>query len=458
MSLTWWIIIGFGIAMTVIAFIFRKTQRKHALASILTILGVLGTFLGITIGLLGFDPQDIEASIPILLGGLKIAFITSIMGILLSLILKVRNLYHYEAQKEDQPPLGATIDNIVEWLCKIYTVQSEEGTETSESLHEIERALTGDGESTVVTQLQKLRTSFLDKQDDMLRAFNEFASKMAGDSSRALIKALEEVMKDFNAKINEQFGDNFKQLNEAVGKILVWQEQYRQQMDELAHQFQTAAESIEQSRSSLSAIAEQSSVIQQSAEHLEPVLAGIQEQQQLLAEHLDAFSSLSQNAREAFPIIEGRLNQLTTTFSDLVERAVKKSYDTIEYQNGAMAEQVNRLEAMARTTNDGLQTTIAELRQQIETLFRESANRIESQLVRLDTALEEELTKALKALDGALEQELSQSLKSLGRQLGSLSRRFVEDYTPLTDKLREVVEIANSLPRIRQREIEDQRL
>ncbi|MXZ09071.1 MAG: hypothetical protein F4Y79_06450 [Gemmatimonadetes bacterium] len=81
---------------------------------------------------------------------------------------------------------------------------------------------------------RQLRTTFSDKQDDLLHAFKEFATQMADNNTKALIEALESVMRDFNAKINEQFGDNFKQLNEAVGRINDWQEQYRQQMDELA--------------------------------------------------------------------------------------------------------------------------------------------------------------------------------------------------------------------------------
>ena len=60
---------------------------------------------------------------------------------------------------------------------------------------------------------------------------------MAENNSNALIEALEEVMRGFNSKINEQFGDNFKQLNEAVGQILVWQEQYQSQMTQLAEEF-----------------------------------------------------------------------------------------------------------------------------------------------------------------------------------------------------------------------------
>lgn len=50
---------------------------------IFTTIGILGTFLGIAVGLFFFDVQDIENSIPILLSGLKTAFIASIFGIIL---------------------------------------------------------------------------------------------------------------------------------------------------------------------------------------------------------------------------------------------------------------------------------------------------------------------------------------------------------------------------------------
>lgn len=50
-------------------------------------LGVLGTFAGITIGLLYFDTEDLDASIPILLSGLKTAFFTSLAGMIGSLFL-----------------------------------------------------------------------------------------------------------------------------------------------------------------------------------------------------------------------------------------------------------------------------------------------------------------------------------------------------------------------------------
>ena len=52
----------------------------------LSTMGVLGTFIGIYIGLQEFDPRNIQASIPVLLDGLKTAFLTSLWGMGLSLL------------------------------------------------------------------------------------------------------------------------------------------------------------------------------------------------------------------------------------------------------------------------------------------------------------------------------------------------------------------------------------
>ena len=45
---------------------------------------------------------------------------------------------------------------------------------------------------------------------------------------------MEGAVREFNDKLSEQFGENFKHLNEAVGRLLEWQEHYRTQLaDEL---------------------------------------------------------------------------------------------------------------------------------------------------------------------------------------------------------------------------------
>lgn len=66
-----------------------KDKRKwmEQLPSVVSTLGVLGTFLGITRGLVSFDTAHLDESIPVLLSGLKTAFFTSLLGMSGSLVL-----------------------------------------------------------------------------------------------------------------------------------------------------------------------------------------------------------------------------------------------------------------------------------------------------------------------------------------------------------------------------------
>ena len=122
---------------------FSKTSTRNYKNEIVS-LGVLGTFIGIAIGLYHFDVADIKSSMPLLLDGLKTAFITSGVGIFFSIILSIY--------------------------------------------------------------------------------------KPAKSSKSETLDALEMVVKDFNKNLTTQFGDNFKQLNESVKAMIIWQNNYKTQI------------------------------------------------------------------------------------------------------------------------------------------------------------------------------------------------------------------------------------
>ena len=42
-------------------------------------------------------------------------------------------------------------------------------------------------------------------------------------------------------------------------------------------------------------------------------------------------------------------------------------------------------------------------------------------------------------------EELTKALESFGRQLAALSEKFVNDYTPLTERLRDILTIAEKI-------------
>ena len=502
----YFIITFFAIMILVAIGWFWKIRRRQvsAVASIVTVIGVLGTFLGIAIGLYQFDTGNIEASVPKLLNALKFAFVTSILGIAGSILLKWSALNERKRQAAlEETYTGATVDDLVGLLRNILSVEQEEGKETRETLRAIEKSLTGEGDSTVLTQLQKLRTAFSDKQDDLTHSFNgfttqmaenntqvlikaeetretllsieealtgegdstvltqlqklrttlsdkqddltrsfkEFATQMAENNTVALIRALEEVMRDFNAKINEQFGDNFKQLNEAVGRINEWQEQYRQQMNVLAAEFQVAADSIEKSRESLEVIAERSGAIVSNSETLDPILQALQHQIQQLDDHLTAFSALADNARNAFPIIEDRLNQLTDDFSTVVRETINDSHASMQNQRENLTNQSQQLETMVENTSrhmqqqteDIFQNTTTQIEQVIDSTFQGLKNSVEDQSEKLQSIVTETnqgLENTLRTQSGQLQtmvENTSGQLQRLSDDFSTVVKETIDD-------------------------------
>ncbi|WP_416862180.1 MotA/TolQ/ExbB proton channel family protein, partial [Helicobacter ganmani] len=64
-------------------------QKHRDFKSIIMSAGVLGTFVGIFVGLQDFDVSNVENSVPSLLAGLKTAFYTSILGMALAILLSI---------------------------------------------------------------------------------------------------------------------------------------------------------------------------------------------------------------------------------------------------------------------------------------------------------------------------------------------------------------------------------
>ena len=63
------------------------SEEHYDYKSFLTSIGMLGTFFGITIAMYGFDPENMDESVIELLGGMKLAFVTSALGLFFSLVL-----------------------------------------------------------------------------------------------------------------------------------------------------------------------------------------------------------------------------------------------------------------------------------------------------------------------------------------------------------------------------------
>lgn len=398
-------------AMFVFFLIAHSRQQSAGFSSItrsagstLVSVGVLGTFVGIFIGLQHFDPHEIDKSIPPLLNGLKVAFVTSILGMSLAVLFRF-----YQAAVPVATDAGATPEDIARVLGEIRDDARNSAAQQSQSMAALQSAIAGEGETTLVTQLQKIRTTFGDQLEELrleskessnrlISEFQGFAKTMAENNSKALIEALNDVIRDFNQKLTEQFGENFKELNAAVGLLVQWQDNYKAQVEQMSEEFARSLQGIEQASAALSEIASSTSTIPPVVEGLGSIVETMATQIPVLAAHLEGLADLRDKAVEAFPVIQKNLDDLTTEFS----KAVTDSTDEVK-------------------------RTSTQLRQTFETATSDTCNALGQQIQILENQMQQQLV-------GAIEQ--------MGGHLASLSNKFVEDYTPLTDKLKRLVELA----------------
>ena len=270
----------------------------------------------------------------------------------------------------------------------------------------------------MVSQLKLGRQDTNDRLDALNRSQTAFMQKLAESNSKALIIALQEVIRDFNTKITDQFGDNFKQLNEAVGAMLDWQAQYRGQISEMIDQQSRAAENMETAASRYGEMVSRTEAFSNVAERLGDLLNGLEQQRGQITASLEQLGKLLETTADGLPKIESKVLELTQQ----VTFGVKQNQ--------------HDMTKVLRDSAVTFQSSIADIRN----LLLETTQSANTQLNDHMQALADKTNEQIVKLDTALENELSRSISSLGRQLTALSKQFVEDYSPLTERLRAIVQ------------------
>lgn len=277
----------------------------------MTALGILGTFVGVVIGLLHFDTTNIEHSIPVLLGGLKTAFITSIVGMVGALAFNILDrLLPSSKANGIASPVTVTPDHIHEVL------QSQH-----KLLERIAFGFDGNDEVSLVGQLKLLRTDMSDISKSQRKYHEDFSDKlwvelthfgdlMAKGATEQIIEALRKVIVDFNNNLTEQFGENFKALDSSVKKLVEWQDAYKDQVDVMGEQYKQSVDSLMETKQSVAGIWEECKEIPLAMAELRDVLQVNHHQIGELSRHLEAFAILRDKAIEAVPAIQSKLDEV----------------------------------------------------------------------------------------------------------------------------------------------------
>lgn len=419
--------------------------------------GILGTFWGIAIGLVNFDVNHIDSAVPLLLDGLKIAFLTSIIGMVASVFLKIIQTIPVSKHQTS----AVTPEDIHNILAASKIENHEDALKIRVALEGLRSAIADETDGSLVSQIQRLRSENRDGQKQLIEEFREFADHMVENNQKALIEALKDVIHDFNEKLTEQFGENFKELNAAVHKLVDWQENYRLHVEGLEKRLEQALSTIEQTRDAIQAVREHTAAIPTAIEPLSPMMQSLETQIKILDEHLKALAELREQALQAFPVVEENLVKMTTKLSGHVDQAIDRTNESLERHTTnfrTLEDGFNTLQQSAnnaqQTFSDELHNALEAVNSQLTTTISKHADLIDQNAKTAQQSVEttwertrEGLDEQFNAFDEQMQQELSRTIEAMGQKLASLSEKFVADYQPLTERLRDLVQTSGSAGR-----------
>ena len=453
-AVTEWFIIAMMV-ITLLALI-EGLRGKHGkflehAPAVLVSLGILGTFIGIVIGLLHFDAHDIKNSIEGLLDGLKTAFITSLVGMSLSIILKALDAWWFApARGRAEEPDEITPEHIYRAMNQ--QVQLLEG---------LNRSLAGNEEGSVSGQLKLLRADMGDLRNGLTRDHKEFkealfthlkqfSEMLSRSATEVVIDALRQVIQDFNQHLVEQFGDNFKALNESVVKMIDWQELYKTHVETLEGRIELAVQELQKTATANEAISRALAASEQSIGsiethcqsiptvigQLEPVLGSNQHQIQELNRHLGAFVALRDQAIRAVPEMQKHMDMLSQQLSEKMGTVMSTMHEgalefgrSVERTNTALTDASHvvssQTEQIALNMKDAAEEFGSSARGTLETMLRNS-QLLEQQMGQAvdqtTRALAEEFRRVTEQMQGSLSSVIDSTMTTLRTSVeGNLS-------------------------------------
>ena len=266
------------------------------LPSLLPALGLIGTFLGIFAGLSNFDPGNIDYSLPILLAGLKVAFTTSILGMVGSAFVKITSFFHPDVSVKDE----ITENDFF----KLFSEQKKSLAEINVGIKALEIK------------------------------FEEFANKIGESTVEQLIKAIEQVIRDFNTKIEEQFGENFKKFNLGLEKLLEWQNSYITEVENTKKAIDVSNNLLKKHEQSVDIIYQRLDEIPKTLKPLEIILETIKQEREEIERSLESLKNLRKNAEEAIPVLSEKISTLSNTLAENITN-VSKRMEQLDEDMGA---------------------------------------------------------------------------------------------------------------------------
>ncbi|MGM1054131.1 MAG: hypothetical protein ACQEXO_17345 [Pseudomonadota bacterium] len=454
----WLIIIAFISAL----FFYRADRMRgftHYAPNLLTSLGILGTFIGIVIGLMHFDPSDIDSSISLLLGGLQTAFMTSLLGMAAAIAYKVVTTSVPLMQPKTVEGIGP--DEVgPEDIHASLQAQSA-------SLEKLRHSIAGDEDSSLVSQLKLLRSDNRDLGDklgmidetgkkqldvmvelhrhseqqserferfthDLEQQLKDFAEMLSRSATETVINALKEVIVDFNNNLTEQFGDNFKALDASVQKLVEWQENYRGQLADMKDQYDHGVQAITQTEQSVAHISEKAGSIPETMGGLKTLLETTRHQLNELTNHLEAFKGMRDAAVEAVPMIREQVEHTVRDVSGAAQSASEHYKKLLDDSDSYIEAHDSMLQEFLKKFQSTTQEGVEKLSDDLSSSAKDAAEKIRDGAAKATEVL----------IQGS--ESVNQNFDNVARSLNQSSVTLASTSEQIAEQLEEALKDVNS--------------
>ena len=365
-----------------------NTYFIDAIPSVFTTAGVVGTFVGIFFGLQDFDVGNIKGSIPMLLEGLKTAFLTSIVGIGLSFFfsrlveIKLNKIDREEKPKSELLALNdisKTLNKLLENQINSENLNKENfekiinknfdslGLKIDkqiQAIENVENILGGDSETSLLIQFQKLReeqnnyskllkenvswiVENMDKNSKLMSTkFSEFADLLAKNNTEALVHVMKSATEEFNLQMKELIDklvkENFKELNNSVNNLNSWQKENKEMILSLTEQFRGVSTDFKVSSKSIEEITNNTSKLTNENSDLSKI---VMELQRVMVDD-NQFENISNTLLVSSKTLEKNINNFDNSTSNLV-----KSSDLLENHSKELSQSTEIIKVSVDSLN-----------------------------------------------------------------------------------------------------------
>ena len=286
----------------------------------------------------------------------------------------------------------------------------------------------------------------------MKNSFDEFLQKLSERYSQALIDALRQSIEQLNVQLQDQFGDNFKELNHAVEKIVEWQENYKITVEKTTgelEQFNTAFETFSEK------------IASQVDTHIESMTANIKIFSETSKENVavqknlnDVVISLSQVVQDSKESVK-EMHKLTQSFeafsNDVIKQnkfaienyknIITKNLESVAQANEKFADEIKKLRNTALTVRtdteqnikefgDASKKAIGEIRKTLETFNTDFSKETKTSL--------ENLQKVFNQISKNTEKQSGDAVATLAGSLSAITDQMIGNYNALIVRIAEL--------------------